>query len=94
MYVYILSCVSVKSFGWFTIEIQLVVVNVGWYVLRFSHVIIRMRLKGFNDLKKIYKKTGQQLLSRQSRLDPRCRVCFVVVSLIMDDRNYEIWYPR
>ena len=55
--IYILSCVSVKSFGWFTIEIQLVVVNVGLYVLWFGHVIIMMRLKGFNDLnnKKIYK---------------------------------------
>ena len=37
-------------FGWFTIEIQLVVVNVGLHVLWFSHVIMRMRLKGFNDL--------------------------------------------
>ena len=56
MYVYILSCVSVKSFGWFTIEIHLVVGNVGLYVLWFSHIIIRMRLKGFNDLNnnKIY----------------------------------------
>ena len=48
--IYKLSCVSVKSFGWFTIEIQLVVVIVGLYVLWFSFVIIRMRLKGFNDL--------------------------------------------
>ena len=62
MYVYILSCVSVKSFGWFTIEIQLVVGNVRLYVLWLSYVIIRMRLKGFNDLnnnkKNIYTKNN------------------------------------
>ena len=42
--------VSVTSFGWFIIEIQLVARNVGMYVLWVSHVIIRMRLKGFNNL--------------------------------------------